>query len=600
VSTRSLQQLREQWQAAWPQALAAWSRHLILRAPQLCLSDKEAAGEGLSESFAMIRLVDQAVVVNLHDVRARELGEYAPEILAHEIGHHVLAPANLTDHARALARIRRALPTLETHAPMISNLFTDLLINDRLQRSAGLRLAEVFRKLSAKQEITGPLWRVYVRTYELLWSLERGALGSQQGGALSREADGDAWLVMRIVRHYARNWLEGAPKFAMLMLPYLAKEAQMAGAAKAWHDTRAAGAGGEPSGLAEAEDEMPLIHPSLDPELTGATQSEQSENAPNPSTTSQASNAAGQDRQPFEFGEILRAAGVTLSDHDLAVAYYREKAAAHLIRFPARKQPRASDPMPEGLEPWQMGESFDSIDWMQSILQSPRIIPGMTTVQRVWGHSEGRERSTVPMDLDVYIDSSGSMPNPQQLLSFPTLAGAILCMSALRAGASVKVTVWSGKQQETSTPGFLRDQQQVLRTLITFYGGGTQFPLPVLRETYLGSRPRTKPTHILVISDDGVTTMFDKDERGNEGWDLLRASLASGGAGATFVLNLSADWENRSFNFQGRDTLIRSRDELGVHIHRIDGWEQLVQFARDFARRAYEPGATTSRSGAVA
>src|SRR5687768_4075348 len=164
VSTRTLQELQEQWQPAWPQALAAWSRHLVLRAPQLCLNDKEAAREGLSDSFAMIRLVDQAVVDNLHDVNARGLGEFAPEILAHEIGHHVLAPANLTDHARALARIRRALPTLEAHAPMIANLFTDLLINDRLQRSAGLRLAEVFRKLATEQEKNITLWRVYVRT----------------------------------------------------------------------------------------------------------------------------------------------------------------------------------------------------------------------------------------------------------------------------------------------------------------------------------------------------------------------------------------------------------------------------------------------------
>lgn len=596
MSSKQLQTLREQWQAAWPQALAAWSRHLVLRSPQLCLSDKEAAGEGLSDSFAMIRLVDQAVVINLRDVNARELGEYATEILAHEIGHHVLAPANLTDHARALDRIRRALPTLEAHAPMIANLFTDLLINDRLQRSAGLRLAEVFRKLATGLETNGPLWRVYVRTYELLWSLERGALGSQQGGALSREAEGDAWLAMRIVRHYARNWLDGAAKFAMLMLPYLATEAKFGGAAKAWHDTRAAGAGGEPSGLAEAEEDKPLIHPSLDPELTGGAPPADA-SAPSPSRSS---TALGQDRQPYEFGEILRAAGVTMSDHDLAVAYYKEKATPHLIRFPTRKQPQASDPMPEGLEPWQMGESFDSIDWLQSILQSPRIIPGMTTVQRVWGHSEGRERASAPMDLDVYIDSSGSMPNPQQLLSFPTLAGAILCMSALRAGASVKVTVWSGKHEETSTPGFIRDQQQVLRTLITFYGGGTQFPLPVLRETYLGTRRRSKPTHVLVISDDGVTTMFDKDERGNEGWDLLRSSLASGGAGATFVLNLGADWESRAFNFPHRELLIRSRDELGVRIHRIDGWEQLVQFARDFARRTYGSGTAPAPAGATA
>jgi hypothetical protein len=104
---------------------------------------------------------------------------------------------------------------------------------------------------------------------------------------------------------------------------------------------------------------------------------------------------------------------------------------------------------------------------------------------------------------------------------------------------------------------------------------------------------------VLVISDDGVTTMFDQDERGNDGWDLLRSSLASGGAGATFVLNLPADWENRAYHFPHRDLLIRSRDELGVRIHRIDGWEQLVQFARQFARHTYGSDAALSRSGAT-
>jgi hypothetical protein len=101
---------------------------------------------------------------------------------------------------------------------MIANLYTDLLINDRLQRSAGLPLAAVFKRLAAQEGSADPLWSLYLRTYELLWSLPRGELG---GGRLSTEAEGDAWLAMRLVRHYARNWLEGAPKFAMLVLPCL-------------------------------------------------------------------------------------------------------------------------------------------------------------------------------------------------------------------------------------------------------------------------------------------------------------------------------------------------------------------------------------------
>lgn len=584
----TLKELRDRWVEAWPKALAAWSRHVVLRAPRLCLDDREAKQEGLTDSFAMIRLADQSVVINLADIQRRGLDEYAAEILAHEIGHHVLAPANLTDHARSLSRIRQALPTLEAHAPMIANLFTDLVINDRLQRSAELRLADVFKKVTSGEQESGALWNIYLSTYELLWSLERGTLVN---GTLSEQAEGDAWLAMRVVRHYARNWLEGATKFAMLMLPYLAKDTQGPSLARAWHDTRGAGAGGQPSGLAEADgsETQPLIHPSRDPEITGDSGAAAAAEAQTTPALAPRQFPGGQTRQPFEYGEILRAAGVTLSDHDIAVAYYRERAAPHLIRFPARKRPAALDPLPEGIEPWQMGESFDTIDWMQSILQSPRIIPGMTTVQRVWGVSQGAEPASVPLNLDVFIDSSGSMPNPQQFLSFPTLAGAILCLSALRAGASVKVTVWSGKNQATSTPGFTRDTDLVMRTLISYYGGATQFPLPVLRETYLEVQRPIHPTHLLFISDDGITTLFDRDERANEGWDLFRAALEKATGGATFVLNLMKEWETNQFPFAGREVLIRARDELDCSIYRIDDWEELVKFARDFAKRVYEP-----------
>ena len=54
----------------------------------------------------MIRLDDQAVVISLPRVVASGVKDYPLEVLAHEIGHHVLAPATLTDHAQTIARMR--------------------------------------------------------------------------------------------------------------------------------------------------------------------------------------------------------------------------------------------------------------------------------------------------------------------------------------------------------------------------------------------------------------------------------------------------------------------------------------------------------------
>ena len=105
-SSPSLETLRHSWETAWPAALAAWSKFTRLRPPRLCLTEQEARGEGLTGSFAMIRLQDQSVVVSLPAVMACHVESFATEVLAHEIGHHVLAPATLTDHARMIARMR--------------------------------------------------------------------------------------------------------------------------------------------------------------------------------------------------------------------------------------------------------------------------------------------------------------------------------------------------------------------------------------------------------------------------------------------------------------------------------------------------------------
>jgi hypothetical protein len=593
-----LNTLREQWLDAWPEALEAWSKFTRIRPPTLCLSDAEAVREGLTGSFAMIRLQDQAIVVNLPDVISCRLEAFAVEILAHEVGHHVLAPANLTDHTRMIAGMRWALPTVEHFAPMVANLYTDLLINDRLQRSANLRLADVYRQLSLDKAAAahGAVWSLYMRVYEILWSLERGSL---QGGKTDDHLEGDAWLGARLIRSYARDWLDGSGRFAALFLPHLLQDTTSTDLVKVWLDTKKASEGGEPAGLveADAEERDGAIHPAQDPELADVAEGGEDgdERQALPQETKQNETSQGQAREPFEYGEILRSAGVNLTDHEMAVRYYRERALPHLIPFPSRPSPQRIDPLPEGLEPWDIGHPLDDVDWLQSILQSPRVIPGVTTVQRVWGTSPGSIPELTPLDLDLYVDSSGSMPNPQVQTSYPALAGAIVCLSALRAGARVKATLWSGKHQVTETAGFVRDEEAILRVLTGFYGGGTAFPIHSLRDTYKGRPADARPAHILVISDDGISTLFDPDEQGGSGWEVSAMALRAAAGGGTLVLNLPPQWEENTW---AAFTAIRmARDEQGWQVCPVTTWEELVSFAREFSRRQY--GSTVNPQAAT-
>jgi hypothetical protein len=594
------QDLQALWTAAWPQALAHWSRFTKLTEPRWCFSTEDEQREGLTGSFAMIRLVDQAVVVSLSQVKSRKLERFAVEICAHEIGHHVYCPAHLNDHGRMLARIRRALPSRETEAPLVANLYADLLINDRLQRSAGLDMAGVYLALGKSD--SSKVWRLYMRMYEILWRLPKGDLG---GALKDARSESDAVLGARLIRHYSREWLDGSGRFAALMLPYLLEEATERGkqVLRGWADTQAAGQGAEaPGGLAEISDEEAngAIHPALDPALSGIDEvgeegsAHGSGTAPNdtpPSDEAAQKKSEGQYREPFEYGALLRSLGMDLTDHEVAARYYRERALPHLVRFPTRDSPRSADPLPEGLDSWDIGQPLDQADWLESVFRAPQIIPGFTTVQRAWGVTEGENPERRPLDLDLYVDCSGSMPNPQHSTSFITLTGAIIALSALRAGARVQATLWSGAGQFETTGGFVADWKPILRILTGYLGGGTAFPIHLLRDTYPPNRPaKARPTHILVLSDEGVDTMFAQDERGNSGWDVARASLQRAGGGGTLALNLFGEWTQWP-------TLVQASNE-GWAIYPVKSWEELVAFARDFSRANYErtpgTGQTTS------
>jgi hypothetical protein len=58
---KHLVSLRNEWLAAWPDALATWSRYVQLHEPAWCLTQRDERREQLSGSFAMIRLVDHSI-----------------------------------------------------------------------------------------------------------------------------------------------------------------------------------------------------------------------------------------------------------------------------------------------------------------------------------------------------------------------------------------------------------------------------------------------------------------------------------------------------------------------------------------------------------
>lgn len=575
----SLEALKLEWEGHWESALEAWSRFTMLTTPRWCSSLEEERRERLSGSFAMIRLDDHAVVISLRQVAEERLEAFATEILAHEIGHHVYAPGDLTSNARLIARMRRALPTREAFAPLVANLYCDLLINDRLERSAGLDMAGVFKVLRPRDAAVDRLWLLYLRIYEMLWTLCPGTLVAGQSDPRLRT---DATLGARVVRAYGKDWLGGAGRFGALLLPYLLELPIEQAGATPWLDTLLAGEGnGIPDGLSvlDEDEELGALHPALDPVLSGLEPPDPSGEPGPAGPPERYGGRKNHYREPQSYVELMASLGVRVSAQELVMRYYRERALPHLVPFPVQVTRKAADPLPEGLDLWDLGSPLSRIDWVGSLSHSPVPIPGVTTLEQSYGTMEGGEPERRPVDLYIGIDCSGSMRNPAVGLSYPVLAGTIIALSALRKGAKVMACLSGEPGSFAETAGFTRSEREVLGILTQYLGTGYSFGVERLEAAFPGDRPRSCPAHILVVSDSDLFYMLSKHQRG---WDIARDAALVASGGATAVLELSPRRHQKE---------IRRLESLGWRVHPVASMEQVLDFAAAFARLRYgDPG----------
>ncbi|HND34764.1 MAG TPA: VWA domain-containing protein, partial [Myxococcota bacterium] len=355
----------------------------------------------------------------------------------------------------------------------------------------------MFRRLEqGRKSPATELWMLYLRAYELLWNLPRASLI-----ATPKEDNfqADAGLLARVIRVYARDWVRGSARCAVLLRPYLEK--MSVDSAPSWLDALQAGSCElPPSGLVdEEEDEAEAgLHPVEDVRLVGAA-------ATPPKVASTADRR--RPRSPRDYTELMESLGVHLPPGELIARYYREHSSPYLVPFPIREQKRSTDPLPEGLDLWDPSSPLAELDWVESLVRSPVVIPGVTTVERRYGHTDGQRPEKLPLDLYLGIDCSGSMPNPSYVFSFPVLAGAVILRSGLRVGARVQVTLSGEPGSWTSTKTFIRDEAAAMRVLTGYLGTGYAFGIIRLKETFLDQPPPKRPVHILLISDSDLFAM---------------------------------------------------------------------------------------------
>ncbi|MEI2270403.1 VWA domain-containing protein [Microbacterium sp. No. 7] len=540
---------------AWESALGLWGVHL--RDVRL------APGEGAAKGTAAWFSFPPSVTVDPDMIRTWGVEHEAESLFAHEIGHHVLAPATRMDSLKIRHQLARALaaagadPVTADDLALLSNLWTDLLVNARvalLQRRRGdtepVGIVRLVQATLPAPESADRLWWVYLRTFELVWGLpagrlcppappapappapprgrsdapweeipekhreqeralrearrERERIAAELTGAITTRPEADADQLAGVVRSFAHDPVLGALRFGVLTAPYIVERQRSS------RRTPPAGPG---HGAGCAADDAPVTAEELgrilsDRRLHGGIPAHPGSSGPGAIGEAGEGTGVGDGNgQALGLARTLALYGASDPDEVMA-AWYRAEAAPWVRPLTQRMQAVPAPELPGPLEVWETGDDLADLDLPATLQAGATVLPGVTTRRRSFLPDEPTPREA-SIALDVFIDSSGSMPRPGRGSS-AVLAGMIVALSVLRGGGRVRVTSFSGPGQVAGSDDYQRTVGGVVRDLAFFFGGGTTFPLDLLERRYAGLRPPApdERRHLLVLSDDGLVSMF--------------------------------------------------------------------------------------------
>ena len=432
--------------------------------------------------------------------------------------------------------------------------------------------------------------------YEQLWGLHAGH--ARPATSVDAKVEGDAVLGARLVRVFADRWLEGAGRFAALCLPYLMDDATEAADRARWRVARHGRRRGRRLPRRRSRDRSGRrascpVHPALDPVLGGDRPTDTTATAPAtppaepadddaPDGPSRASTASRSST-----ARSCAASGLELTDHEVAVRYYRERAARAADPVPepeARPRPPSRCPRAwsRGTGPIRWPTSTGSRRRMRSPVVDPRRRPPCA---RTWGTSPGAEPERVPFDLDLYVDSSGSMPDPQRHGQLPD-PGRRDRRAAPRCGPApgCRRRCGAGRGSSRRRAGFVRDEaagpagaHRLLRrrrppSRSTCCATPTPIGRPTPARARAGDLRRRRHHHVR------------PGRAGRDGRDVANHALAAAGGGGTMVLNLyGPSGGRRPFGAGDRRT--------GGTSTWSAGWADLVDVRPGLQPTAYGPRA---------
>jgi len=457
-------------------ALKSWNSpripHVIAAESEEEFSRLGETGEALKRELAFMKYPDFQTYANMPKIKrllSNDPRRGAEAIFKHEAGHR-FCPYDIVTSIILLHNAKKGLEgqeipySADQAAKTILNLYTDEVINTNLARNREENIPWLYRELSSNRS-ERKLWRVYARSMELAW----GENILPEGTKLEAEEEEAA---QELAGLFEKNWFDrdiwpaNIREYARTISRFLEDEQV------------------DSAGISDIAGNIPR-------ELDKKTAAELAKRL-----AEIGSDGLPTSREALkDFRGIL--AGYGQGDPiEASVTFYKMLSDSYDVMFALRPfgRPRVNPFQPIK---WQPSMGPDKLDVDYSVHVGGRIIPGVNTYSWLTRRREvhGGFEEIVP-NLDLYLDSSGSMPNPTEYTSLPVLAGFVASKKAHRKGAYIRATNFSGNGQHT-TQESTRDLEKVYKTLVKYFNGGTVFP----SDTLLGE---SDPKQILIITDTFV------------------------------------------------------------------------------------------------
>ncbi|TXT56205.1 MAG: hypothetical protein BAJALOKI1v1_1970003 [Promethearchaeota archaeon] len=488
--------------------------------------------------------------------------KYYQAITSHEISHYQIIPYDGYINAKLLKAAMNYVN--QNYAPIVVNIFADLVI-DRISylKNPDLiswELRETYKNLINKGQLSS--------FSQLLFSLYEQVLNIEIFDEKPSEVDDR--LVKQISTTILQDfyneeiWEQKVQKIAYYLLNILKNTFTFIGAGvkcgEGYSKRKAPGKGEQY--IKVPDDVLELMDNPLENRNSDKLQKDNKEEL------QQKSEEFAKDTNYSEFGAPAQQAGILVDGDPLSI-WYRGKA-KNLIEIKIYEKKPGGE-VPVYPEVWRIGDPIEELDVSLTLLNSPIIIPNITT--RKWKYELGEghlEEQDIP-DLLIVLDSSGSMSWNYLAASEdargPYHTALIAAFASLHYAAKkgVKFSVINFSDRADICP-WTYDYRKAEKTLLRYQGGGTELPIKAITTQ---CNRADKNVLVFVITDFGIYN-----------WSSSKKTL----------LSLSQKGHKLVGFFIGSDSIPKKRfKDLLTHIifYAIKDWHQLINLVIEEITKYY-------------